>query len=179
MMLAAIAIHCMRRIGRRRLHLEALDGLPSTQAPPSRLALTTRYVQAILPPRLGRQDVDRQHRSLASLAATLRVCLQHNDDAAEIQALVQELLDALQSHVDGEILLLRRLGVERAGEAIAADDERMAQARRHAADYLMGTRTLEQLVEFVTGDLVPGHLRASHSAPAPMEEALQRLRHAG
>ena len=73
MIAAAVAILGSRRLGARMFREAEASRQSSILAPPSRLAATTEFVRAIVPPKLGHKDIDRQHRSLASRTATLRV----------------------------------------------------------------------------------------------------------
>jgi hypothetical protein len=176
MIAAAIAIVAARGSHRRRAQEAELSRLSTIIAPPSRLAATTEFVRAIVPPKLGHRDIDRQHRSLASRAATLRVAFAHNDDASDMELLIHELVDFMEQHVDDEIEAMEGLGVRRHPDAIAADRQRIAEARHDAGDYSMGGITLEHLVERTAGRLVAGHLMTPHPALPSIDDALRQLR---
>jgi len=178
MVAAAVAIVVARVRYRQRQAEASFSRLSSIIAPPSRLAATTEMVRAVMPPRLGHRDIDRQHRGLASRAATLRVSFAHNDDLPDIEQLLHELVDAVEAHVDAEIVAMRGLGVTRDPAQVLADRERLAQARRELDDYGSGALTLEQAIDRLTGALVAGHLGSAHQPLPRMEDALRQLRDA-
>jgi hypothetical protein len=175
---AALATVVSRRLDRRT----QLDAQASRQssilAPPSRLAATTEFVRAIVPPKLGHKDIDRQHRSLASKTATLRVAYAHNDDQADIELLIHELIDAFAHHLQAEIHAMGRLGVSRSDEDVEADRMQLASAEYDYDHYRAGGMTLEALIDRIGGPLVAGHLMRRHPALPPMEAALLQLRDA-
>lgn len=150
----------------------------SVISPPSRLASTTELVRAMLPPKLGHADLDRQHRSLASRTATLRVSFAHNDDAADLELQIHDLVDSLAHHVATEITALARLGVARPEEAVQADRARLKAIERDVESHRVGGLTTEALVERVAGVLVAGHLASAHPPLPSMEMALHLLRDA-
>lgn len=176
---AAAAILRSRRLGARNRREAQASRQSSILAPPSRLASTTEFVQAILPPKLGHRDIDRQHRSLASKAATLRVAFAHNDDPADLVMLVHELVDALAQHLQAEIDAMARLGAARAPDEVEADRLQLAAAQRDLGLYQHRGMSLEILIERIAGPLVAGHLARPHPALPSMEAALQQLRQAG
>lgn len=173
---AGLAVLLLRRLERRARLRELLEHHTSFVPAPSRLALTTDHVRAILPQRLGHQDIDRQHRGLAARAATLRVALFHNDEQAEIELLVHELIDAMTRHVQDEVDALARLGVVRADPDLDADRMEIASAEYDFHVYCCGEMSLEALVERVTEGLVGAHLASRHPALPCMESALMQLR---
>ena len=173
---AALSVLLLRQL-ERRAQLRALLTQHSSFVPaPSRLAATTDFVRDILPPVLGHHDIDRQHRSLASKAATLRVAFFHDDDPADIELLVHELIDSLSHHVQFEIDAMARLGVSRRDEDVDADRLQVANAEYDFHLYCTGGMTLEELIDRVAGPLVAGHLTRRHPPLPCMQTALQRLR---
>ena len=175
---AALSILLLRAL-ERRAQMRALLTQHSSFVPaPSRLAATTDFVRDIMPPMLGHQDIDRQHRSLASKAATLRVAFFHDDDPAEVELLVHELIDSLSRHVQFEIDAMARLGVSCRDEDVDADRLQVANAEYDFHLYCSGSMTLEELIERVAGPLVAGHLTRRHPVLPCMQTALQRLRDA-
>ena len=173
---AALSSLLLRRL-ERRAQMRALLTQHSSFVPaPSRLAATTDLVRDILPPVLGHRDIDRQHRSLASKAATLRVAFFHDDDPVDIELLVHELIDSLSHHVQSEIDAMARLGVARRDEDVDADRLQVANAEYDFHLYCTGDMTLEDLIERVAGLLVAGHLKRRHPQLPSMRTALQRLR---
>ena len=173
---AALSVLLLRQL-ERRAQLRALLTQHSSFVPaPSRLAATTDFVRDILPPVLGHHDIDRQHRSLASKAATLRVAFFHDDDPADIELLVHELIDSLSHHVQFEIDAMARLGVARRDEDVDADRLQVANAEYDFHLYCTGGMTLEELIDRVAGPLVAGHLTRRHPPLPCMQTALQRLR---
>lgn len=175
---AAIAILATRKLGARAFREAEASRQSSILAPPSRLAATTEHVRSIIPPRLGHRDIDRQHRGLASRAATLRVAFAHNDDQADIELLIHELIDAVAHHLAAEIHAMGRLGVARRDEDIEADRMQVASAEYDFDLYRSGGMTLEALIDRVAGPLVAGHLTRRHPTLPPMEAALLQLRDA-
>jgi hypothetical protein len=175
---AAIAILGSRKLGARAFREAEASRMSSIMAPPSRLAATTEYVRAVIPPRLGHKDIDRQHRSLASKAATLRVAFAHNDDQADIELLIHELIDAVALHLNAEIHALGRLGVARPDADVEADRMQLASAEYDFDLYRGGGMSLEALIERVAGPLVAGHLSRRHPVLPSMEAALLQLRDA-
>jgi hypothetical protein len=173
---AAVAILGLRQHGAGRHRESQASRHSSILAPPSRLAATTEFVRGIVPHRLGHKDIDRQHRSLALRAATLRVAFAHNDDQADLELLVHELIDALAHHLSAEIQAMGRLGVSRADEDVEADRMQLASAEYDFDLYRAGGMTLEALIERVAGPLVAGHLMRRHPALPSMESLLQQLR---
>jgi hemerythrin len=182
LMVAGVAIAATRRRHRRRHRDEEVSRMSehsSIMAPPSRLAATTQFVRAVAPPKLGHADIDRQHRSLASKSATLRVAFLHDDQPADIELLVHELADALAQHLQAEHEAMRRLGVVRGADAVQADCAQLEAFERQLERHRLGQASLQDLVEQVTGALVAEHLKSAHPALPSMESALQRLRDAG
>jgi hypothetical protein len=176
LVLASIAIFVLRR-PRARAGREAHASRQSTVfAPTSRLAATTEFVRAIVPPKLGHVEIDRQHRGLASRAATLRVAFAHNDEQAELELLIHELIDTFAHHLDAETDAMARLGIERQNEEIKADRARLAGAGHDVELYRSGGMMLETLIERIAGPLVAGHLLCPHPALPSMESMLQQLR---
>jgi hypothetical protein len=173
---AAIAILSARKLGARNFREAEASRQSSIFAPPSRLAATTEFVRAIVPPKLGHKDIDRQHRGLASKAATLRVAFAHNDDQADLELLIHELIDALGHHLQAEIHAMGRLGVSRSDEDVDADRMQLAKAEYDFDLYCSGGMTMEELIERVAGPLVAGHLMRRHPALPSMESLLQQLR---
>ena len=173
---AALSILLLGHLERRDQMRALLTQHSSFVPAPSRLAATTDFVRDIMPPMLGHQDIDRQHRSLASKAATLRVAFFHHDDPSEIELLVHELIDSLARHVQFEIDAMARLGVARRDEDVDADRLQVANAEYDFHLYCTGAMTLEQLIDGVAGPLVAGHLARRHPALPCMQTALQRLR---
>ena len=173
---ASIAILASRRLGARAFREAEASRQSSIFAPPSRLAATTEFVRAIVPPKRGHRDIDRQHRSLASKAATLRVAFAHNDDQADLELLIHELIDDLAHHLTAEIHAMGRLGVARADADIEADRMQLASAEYDFDLYRAGGMTLEALIERVAGPLVAGHLMRRHPPLPSMEALLQQLR---
>lgn len=173
---AAIAILASRQLGARAYREAEASRQSSIMAPPSRLAATTEFVRAIVPPKLGHKDIDRQHRSLASKAATLRVAFAHNDDQADLELLIHDLIDTLAHHLEGEIHALGRLGVWRPEEDVEADRMQVAKAEYDFDLYCAGGMTLEALIDRVAGPLVAGHLMRRHPPLPSMESLLQQLR---
>jgi len=175
---AAIAILASRRLGARAFREAEASRQSSIMAPPSRLAATTEFVRAIVPPKLGHKDIDRQHRSLASKTATLRVAYAHNDDQADIELLIHELIDAFAHHLQAEIHAMGRLGVSRKDEDVEADRMQLASAEYDFDHYRAGGMTLEALIDRIGGPLVAGHLMRKHPMLPSMESLLQQLRDA-
>ena len=175
---AGLAVLLLRHLERRAQLRELLERHTSFAPAPSRLAATTDHVRALLPPRLGHQDIDRQHRGLAARAATLRVALFHGDEPAEIELLVHELIDAMNRHLQEETEALARLGVARTDPDIDADRLEIASAEYDFHVYCSGEMGLEALVERVAGKLVGTHLGSRHPVLPSMETALMRLREA-
>jgi hypothetical protein len=178
MVVVAAAIVVSRRQYRQPDEDSVLGRHSSILAPPSRLAATTEFVRAIVPPKLGHRDIDRQHRSLASKTATLRVAFAHNDDQADVEMLIHELVDALAQHLQAETEAMHRLGVVRSHDAVLADRVQLEGARRDLEIHHSGGMTLEALLDRVAGPLVAGHLMSAHPALPSMEAALQELRNA-
>lgn len=173
---AALAILLLRQL-EHRTQIRALLTQHSSFVPaPSRLAATTDLVRDIMPPLLGHHGIDRQHRSLASKAATLRVAFFHSDASEDIELLVHELIDSLANHVQFEIDAMGRLGVSRRDEDVDADRLQVANAEYDFHLYCTGAMTLEELIDRVVGPLVAGHLSRRHPALPCMQTALQRLR---
>jgi hypothetical protein len=175
---AAISIFASRRLDRVAQRDAEASRQSTSFAPPSRLAATTEFVRAIVPPKLGHRDIDRQHRSLASKAATLRVAFAHCDDTADIEFLLHDLVDSLAQHLDTEITAMARLGVARSHDDVAADRAQVAGAERDFEIYRSGGMSLEQLLERIAGPAVAGHLMRRHPLLPSMETALQQLRDA-
>lgn len=173
---AALATVLLRFVERRSQMREMLERHSTFDPPPSRLAATTDVVRAILPPRLGHEDIDRQHRSLAARAATLRVAFFHGDEPAELELLVHDLIDRMSEHVQAEIDALARLGVARRDEDVDADRMQIASAEYDFHLYCTGAMTLGALIERVAGPLATGHLTQRHPPLPCMETALLRLR---
>ena len=173
---AGLSTLLLRHLERRSQVREMLERHTSFVPAPSRLAATTGHLRAILPPSLGHQDLDRQHRGLAARAATLRVALFHDDDPTEVELLVQELIEAASKHVQGEIDALARLGVARDDKAIDADRLEIASAEYDFHLYCTGAMTLEALVDRVAGKLVATHLGSRHPALPSMDAALRQPR---
>jgi hypothetical protein len=178
LLLAGISILVLRRSGARASRAAEASPQSSVFAPTSRLAATTELVRAIVPPPLGHQGIDRQHRGLASRAATLRVALAHNDDHADLEALVHELIETLEQHVDDEIVAMGRLDVVRAEQDVAADRARLASARHDIDLHRSGGMTMEALVDRIAGTLVAGHLMGRHPPLPSMDSMLLQLRQA-
>jgi hypothetical protein len=178
MIVAAVAILVSRKKYRQLEQDSVQSRYSSILAPPSRLAATTEFVRAIVPPKLGHRDIDRQHRSLASKTATLRVAFAHNDDQADIEMLIHELVDSLARHLHTEREAMDGLGVARAAEAIQADRAQLAGVESDLEIYRSGGMTLEALIDRVAGPLVAGHLMSAHPPLPSMESALQQLRDA-
>ena len=176
MVIAAAAILRSRKLGAQSRREAQASRQSSILAPPSRLASTTEFVNAIMPPKLGHRDIDRQHRSLASKTATLRVAFAHNDAPADLELLVHELVDAVAQHLQAEIDAMARLGVARSPEDLDADRLLLAAAQRDLGLYQARGMTLETLIERIAGPLVAGHLARPHPPLPSMEEALQQLR---
>lgn len=179
MIAAAVATLHSRRLGAKARQEAQASRHSSILAPPSRLAATTEFVGAILPPKLGHRDIDRQHRSLASKAATLRVAFAHNDHPADLELLVHELVDALAQHLQAEVDAMARLGAARAPEDVEADRRQLAAAQRDLGLYQGRAMSLETLIERIAGPLVAGHLARPHPPLPSMEAALQQLRQGG
>ena len=175
---AALAIVLLRHLERRAQMTALLEQHSSFSAAPSRLAATTDFVRAIMPPMLGHLDLDRQHRSLAARAGTLRVAFFHGDDPAEIELLVHDLIDKLAQHVQFEIDAMARLGVARREEDVDADRLQVANAEYDFHLYCSGAMSLQELIDRVAGPLVAGHLARRHPLLPSLESALQRLRQA-
>jgi hypothetical protein len=178
LMAAAIAIIGLRQLGAQQHRESQASRNSSILAPPSRLAATTEFVRAIVPPKLGHKDIDRQHRSLASRAATLRVAFAHNDDQADLELLIHELIDAFAHHLSAEIQAMGRLGVSRADKDVEADRMQLAGAEHDFDLYRAGGMSLEALIERVAGPLAAGHLMRRHPQLPSMESMLQQLRDA-
>ena len=177
LMAAAVAIVVSRSLVPHHRFREAEPSRQSSiLAPPSRLAATTEFVRAIVPPKLGHKDIDRQHRSLASRAATLRVAFAHNDDLADLELLIHELIDAVAHHLNAEIHAMGRLGVSRPDADIEADRMQLASAEYDFDLYRSGGMTLEALIDRVAGPLVAGHLMCNHPPLPSMESLLKQLR---
>ena len=173
---AALATVLLRLMARRGHVREMLEHHSTFDPAPSRLAATTDVVRAILPPPLGHEDIDRQHRSLAARAATLRVAFFHGDDPAELELLVHDLIDRMAHHVQAEVDAMARLGVSRRDEDVDADRMQIANAEYDFHLYCTGAMTLGALVERVAGPLATGHLTQRHPPLPCMETALLRLR---
>lgn len=173
---AALATVLLRFVERRSQMQEMLERHSTFDPAPSRLAATTDVVRAILPPRLGHEDIDRQHRSLAARAATLRVAFFHGDEPAELELLVHDLIDRMSEHVQAEIDAMARLGVARRDEDVDADRMQIANAEYDFHLYCTGAMTLGALIERVAGPLATGHLTQRHPQLPCMETALLRLR---
>jgi hypothetical protein len=173
---AALASVLLRRLDRRAQMAALFEQHSSFVAPPSRLAITTDFVRAIMPPTLGHLDLDRQHRSLAARAGTLHVAFFHGDDPADLEVLVHELIDKLAHHVQFEIEAMARLGVVRKDEDVDADRLQVANAEYDFHLYCSGLMSLEELINRVAGPLVAGHLARRHPTLPSLESALQRLR---
>ena len=173
---AALSISLLRPLERRAEVCALLTPHSSFVPAPSRLAATTDVVRDIMPPRLGHRDIDRQHRSLASKAATLRVAFLHDDAPEDIELLGHELIDSLAHHVQFEIDAMARLGVSRRDEDVDADRLQVANAEYDFHLYCTGAMTLEELIDRVAGTLVAAHLMRRHPAVPRMQAALQRLR---
>ncbi len=148
-------------------------------SPPSRLASTSELVHKLLPPKLGHADIDRQHRSLASKTASLRVCFAHNDDAADLELQIHDLVDSLAHHVTTEVESLRRLGAARPAESVQADFARLKDIERDLESHRLGGLDTETLIDRVAGVLMAGHLGSPHPPLPSMEMALHLLRDAG
>lgn len=176
MLAAAAAVLRSRKLGARNRREAQASRQSSILAPPSRLASTTEFVNAIMPPKLGHRDIDRQHRSLASRTATLRVAFAHNDHTPDLELLVHELVDAVAQHLQAEIDAMARLGVVRPADDVAADRLLLAAAQRDLAVYQARGMALETLIERIAGPLVAGHLARPHPPLPSMEDALQQLR---
>jgi len=176
LMAAAVAIVVSRSLGARHFRQAEPSRQSSILAPPSRLAATTEFVRAIVPPKLGHKDIDRQHRSLASRAATLRVAYAHNDDLADLELLIHELIDAVAHHLNAEIHAMGRLGVSRPDADVEADRMQLASAEYDFDLYRSGGMTLEALIDRVAGPLVAGHLMRNHPPLPSMESLLKQLR---
>lgn len=176
MIVAAVAVLNSRRLGAHARREAQASRQSSILAPPSRLAATTEFVRAIVPPKLGHRDIDRQHRGLASRTATLRVAYAHNDDPLDLEQLVHELVDAVAQHLQGEVDAMARLGAARPHEDVDADRRQLAAAQRDLGVYQAGGMTLEALIDRVAGPLVAGHLARPHPPLPSMEAALQQLR---
>ena len=177
LLIAAALASVLLRQRERRTQMKALSEQHSSFAtPPSRLAATTEFVRAIMPPMLGHRDLDRQHRSLAARAGTLRVAFFHGDDPADIELLVHDLIDKLEQHVQFEIDAMARLGVARKEDDVDADRLQVANAEYDFHLYCSGTMTLEELINRVAGPLVAGHLARRHPSLPPMQAALEQLR---
>jgi hypothetical protein len=165
---------------RRQGALARRDAQASRQssilAPPSRLASTTEFVRTLVPPKVGHRDIDRQHRSLASRTATLRVAYAHNDDPLDLEQLAHELVDAVAQHLHVEVEAMARLGAARPAADVEADRRELAAAQSDLGAYQSGGMTLEALIDRIAGPLVAGHLRRPHPPLLPMEAALQQLR---
>ena len=160
---AAIAILAARKLGARTFREAEASRQSSIMAPPSRLAATTEFVRAIVPPKLGHKDIDRQHRSLASRTATLRVAHAHNDDQADIELLIHELIDAFGHHLQAEIHAMGRLGVSRKDEDVEADRMQLASAEYDFDHYRAGGMTLEALIDRIGGPLIAPKRRTAES----------------
>ena len=173
---AALATVLLRLVERRSQMREMLERHSTFDPAPSRLAATTDVVRAILPPRLGHEDIDRQHRSLAARAATLRVAFFHGDEPTELELLVHDLIDRMSEHVQAEIDAMARLGVARRDEDVDADRMQIANAECDFHLYCTGAMTLGALIERVAGPLATGHLTQRHPPLPCMETALLRLR---
>jgi hypothetical protein len=178
MIVAAIAILYSRKTYRASSQDSVSSRHSSIIAPPSRLAATTEFVRAIIPPKLGHRDIDRQHRSLASKTATLRVAFAHNDDQADIEMLIDELIEALARHLQSEAAAMKGLGVTRSEESIWADREQLSGAEADLVIYRSGGMTLEALIDRVAGPLVAGHLMSGHPPLPSIDTALKQLRQA-
>jgi len=176
LMAAAVVVLRARRLGATADREAQASRQSSILAPPSRLAATTEFVRAIVPPKLGHRDIDRQHRSLASCTATLRVAFAHNDDPLDLEQLAHELVDALAQHLHGEVAAMARLGAARPAADVEADRRELAAAQRDLGVYQAGGMTLEALIERIAGPLVAGHLKRPHPPLPAMESALQQLR---
>lgn len=173
---AALAIVLLRVLERRAQMQELLERHSSFDPAPSRLAATTDVVRAIMPPRLGHLDIDRQHLGIASRAATLRIAFFHDDEPAELELLVHDLIDAMSHHVQAEIDAMARLGVSRLDADVDADRMQIANAEYDFHLYCTGAMTLKALIERVAGPLATGHLMIRHPSLPCMETALQQLR---
>ena len=173
---AALATVLLRMLERRAQLRELLERHSSFDPAPSRLVDTTDVVRALMPPRLGHLDIDRQHLGIASRAATLRVAFFHGDDPGELELLVHDLIDRMSHHVQAEIDAMARLGVARRDEDVDADRMQIANAEYDFHLYCTGAMTLATLIERVTGPLATGHLKARHPALPCMEAALRQLR---
>ena len=173
---AAVSNGLLRHLERRAHERELLDRHTSFVPAPSSLAATADFVREIMPARLGHHDIERQHRGLASRAATLNVACFHNDDPADLELLVQDLIDAMAHHVQFEIEAMARLGVARHDEDVDADHLQIANAEYDFHLYCTGDMALETLIERVTGLLVAEHLGRRHPPLPCMETALQQLR---
>jgi hypothetical protein len=176
MIAAAAAVVNSRRLGALARRDAQASRQSSILAPPSRLAATTEFVRTLVPPKLGHRDIDRQHRSLASRTATLRVAYAHNDDPLDLEHLAHELIDAVAQHLQGEAEAMARLGAARPAADVEADHHELAAAQRDLGLYQTGGMTLEALVDRIAGPLVAGHLSRPHPPLPSMEAALQQLR---
>lgn len=180
LILAAVTMLVLNRRndrGNDRREEDAQTGrTTSIFAPPSRLAVTTEFVRAIAPAKLGHADIDRQHRGLASRSATLRVAFLHADAPADLELMVYELIDSLAQHLQTEAEAMQRLGVMRSPELAAQDLDRLAEAQCEVDAYRMGRLNLEELIRRVAGDLVAGHLKSAHPALPSIQDALRQLR---
>jgi hemerythrin len=171
---AGVALLALRVRYRRRAMAEAA----ARHAPagrPSRLASTTARVRAILPPPTGHLDVDRQHRALATLSASLLVALEMGDASADVALLLADLQADLEEHFALERAVLRRLGLEDSVEDRRAESALTLASRSLVARERDSQLALESAVRRM-GELVAGHLLRPHPSLSTRARALERLR---
>lgn len=178
LIMAAATIVVMRVRYRRRLRQDDLARHAAPPSGPSRLASTTEYVRAMEAPKLGHADLDRQHRSLASKSASLRVAFQHNDALADLEYLAQDILDSLVQHLVAEAEALQRFGIQRDAALADADHANLERAAEALDRHRLGLATFDEVVELVAGGAAAAHLTSAHPALPSMEEALRQLREA-
>ena len=168
------AILWLRRRYRQKAMAEA-RARHASAGRPSRLASTTALVRAILPPPMGHLDIDRQHRALATLAASLQVAVELGDASADVSMLLSDLQADLEEHLALERKVFRRFGHEESNEERRFESALTLASREVIARERAGQQSVEHAVERL-GDLVGRHLRAAHPRLPTLSESLGRLR---
>jgi hemerythrin len=132
-------------------------------------------VRAILPPPIGHLDIDRQHRALATLSASLQVALEMGDASADVSLLLADLQADLEEHFALERRVLRRLGLEETVEDRRVESALTLASRSLVARERDGQLALETAVQRMC-ELAADHLLRPHPGLPTLAQSLGRLR---
>jgi hemerythrin-like metal-binding protein len=156
---AGILVHLMRSAARKSARRPRSTGAPVTSQPAHVLAaddvVTAKWDSAF---ECGHKVIDRQHRDLVSRANELLMALGGRRSRADIELLIDELIEKLEEHFHTE---------EAIAEAAAHPDldahreihrTLLAKASGLLAEFQGGKPIRDELASFVADDVLAGHV---------------------